>query len=124
MTWCRNFNCTSVNPESEKTPYEEYRGRPFAGTVIPFGSRVLFLEHNQEKKEERLKFEAKSKDGAFLGYAQYGGMLVPDVAAFRDKKTVRVVTTRDGTVKTDEFPMFYVAEMDREAEKALAPGSH
>ena len=46
-------------------------------------------------------------------------MLVLDVAAFRDKKTVRFVTTRDCTVKADEFPMFYVAEMDREAEKAL-----
>ena len=84
VTWCRDFNCTSVNPESEKTPYEEYRGRAFAGTVIPFGPRVFFLEHNQEKKDERLKFESKSKDGVFLGYAQYGGMLVLDVAAFRD----------------------------------------
>ena len=77
------------------------------------------MEHNQGKKDERLKFEAKSKDGVFLGYAQYGGVLVLDVAAFRDKKTVRVVTTRDTTMKADEFPMFYLAEMDRDAEKAL-----
>ena len=72
-----------------------------------------------EKKEERLKFEPKSKDGVFLGYAQYGGVLALDVAACRDKKTIRIVTTRGTTLKTDEFPMFYVAEMDREAEKAL-----
>ena len=35
-----------------------------------------------------------------------------DVVAFRDKKTVRVVTTKGGTVKADEFPMFYLAEVD------------
>ena len=103
---------------SEKTPYEEYRGRPFAGTIVPFGCRVLFLEHNQEKKDERLKFAEQSKDGVFLGYAQYGGNLILDVAAFRDKKTVRVVTTWDTTIQADEFPMFYLAEMDRDAEKA------
>ena len=108
-----------MNPESGQTPYEEYRGRPFAGTVIPFGCRVLFLEHNQEKKDERLKFEPKSKDGVFLGYAQYGGSLVLDVAAFRDKKAIRVVTTRDTTIRDNEFPMFYLAEMDQEAERAL-----
>ena len=61
VTWCRNFNLTSVNPSSGVTPYEQYRSKKPTQNVIPFGALVYFLEHNEGRIQERRKFDSKSK---------------------------------------------------------------
>ena len=66
-TACYILNRVLVRPVPKKTPYELWKDRkPNIGYFYEFGCR--FYIHNNEK-DNLSKFDVKSNEGIFLGYA-------------------------------------------------------
>ena len=58
-----------------KTPYERRFGKPFKGSIIPFGSLVEYHPITAKDQSRIHQFGKKVLPGLFLGYALYAGRI-------------------------------------------------
>ena len=56
-----------------KTPYDRRFGKPFKGSIIPFGSLVEYYPISAKDQSRIHQFGEKVLLGMFLGYALYAG---------------------------------------------------
>ena len=67
-----------------KTPYERRFGKPFKGSIIPFGSLVEYNPISAKDQSRIHQFGKKVLPGLFLGYALYAGRIWKGDILFAD----------------------------------------
>lgn len=86
--------------DNGKTPYEEMYGAAFAGDLLVFGCEIQYVVG----EDVRDKFESRSKKGAFMMYAQSGGIHVLDLDLYRDG-IFRTILTRNFVANREAMPL-------------------
>ena len=114
--------------DGKLTPYELRYGEKFKGHKIPFGAFVEYRPPGKKKDEKKMKFEARTRTGVFVGYSHRSGgqwtgdYCVLDLDVYKqsmDLASVQVVRVKEVLPPTP--PYRFLTQEDVEASGKPAP---
>ena len=81
---------------------EEY---PHTQKLTGWGEGCVYLNDDTDPDMIRAKFEPRGREGVILGYGPVGSYKVLDLKLFLEDRKIKIMTTRDVTVRRGHYPL-------------------